>query len=82
MLGLFIWLVSCGFSDNSISIIVELENGLIKEVQEGNLKKYLGIAYAEPPVGNLRWAPTKPVQNWKGIKSAESNSKIFFNENK
>lgn len=78
LLGAFISLVGCGSGETGISEVVEIESGTIKGIQEGNLKKYLGIPYAEPPIGKLRWAPTKPVQNWKDIKSAESNSKICF----
>ena len=77
-LGIFITLLGCGFGDLNISTIVELKNGSIKGVQEGDLKKYLGIPYAEPPVGDLRWALTKPAKNWKGMRSAETNSKICF----
>ena len=78
LFGTFMSLVACEIDNQSISVIVEIENGSIKGVQEGNLKKYLGIPYAEPPIDELRWAPTKPAQNWKGIKSVESNSKICF----
>ena len=73
LLGAFISLVACGSSNQSISTIVEIDNGSIRGTQEGNLRMYLGIPYAEPPIDELRWAPTKSVQNWKGIKSAESN---------
>ena len=78
LLGIFITLLGFDSGDQTISPIVKIENGSIKGVQEGDLKKYLGIPYAEPPIGNLRWASTKPAQNWKGIRSAETNSKICF----
>ena len=77
-LGIFITLLGCGSGDLNISTIVELKNGSIKGVQEGDLKKYLGIPYAEPPVGDLRWALAKPAKNWKGMRSADNNSKICF----
>ena len=78
LLALSFSFIGCGFGNQDISTIVKIENGSIKGVQEGNLKKYLGIPYAEPPVGNLRWASARPALNWEGIKSAESNSKICF----
>lgn len=59
LLALSFSFIGCGFGNQGISTIVKIENGSIKGVQEGNLKKYLGIPYAEPPVGNLRWAPAR-----------------------
>ena len=62
-LGIFITLLGCCSSDLNITKIVELKNGSIKGAQEGDLKKYLGIPYAETPLGDLRWAPSKPAKN-------------------
>lgn len=33
---------------------------------------FLGIPYAAPPVGDLRWKPPQPVNMWKGIRQATS----------
>ena len=54
--SIFLSVFGCGSGDPTLSTTVEIKNGLIKGVQEGDLKKYLGIPYAEPPVGSLRWA--------------------------
>lgn len=35
-----------------------------------SVDEYLGIPYAEPPVGELRFAAPKPVKPWSGIKGA------------
>lgn len=32
---------------------------------------YLGIPYAAPPVGQLRWSPPHPVTPWKGVRQAD-----------
>nr|XP_055030348.1 fatty acyl-CoA hydrolase precursor, medium chain-like [Misgurnus anguillicaudatus] len=34
------------------------------------VEKYIGIPYAQPPVGPLRLAAPKPVEGWKGIRDA------------
>ena len=34
------------------------------------VKAYLGIPFAQPPVGDLRWAPPKPA-HWAGILNAD-----------
>ncbi|MDE0829751.1 MAG: carboxylesterase family protein, partial [Vicinamibacterales bacterium] len=31
---------------------------------------FRGIAFAEPPVGDLRWRPPAPVESWEGTKTA------------
>jgi para-nitrobenzyl esterase len=30
---------------------------------------YLGIPYAEPPIGQLRWAAPQPPPPWSGVKN-------------
>lgn len=37
--------------------------------------EYLGIPYAEPPVGDLRFTPPKPARPWSGIRDAMSYGK-------
>ncbi|MGC8519158.1 MAG: carboxylesterase/lipase family protein [Steroidobacteraceae bacterium] len=36
----------------------------------GGGAEFLGIPYAEPPVGPLRWKPPVPVKPWRGVRSA------------
>ena len=37
------------------------QNGKVTGFTSGNLDEWLGIRYAAPPVGDLRWQPTQPV---------------------
>lgn len=37
--------------------------------------EYLGIPYAEPPVGDLRFAAPKPARSWSGIRDATNYGK-------
>ena len=38
----------------------------------GPISEYLGIPYAAPPVGALRWRPPQPAAPWHGIREATS----------
>src|SRR6185295_16381341 len=37
---------------------------------------FLGIPYAAPPVGDLRWRPPRPASSWNGVRPAD---KLGFN---
>ncbi len=46
------------------------ESGPLRGKTSGQVDEYLGIPYAAPPVGNLRWMPPKPYGRWSGILQA------------
>jgi para-nitrobenzyl esterase len=35
------------------------------------VREYLGIPFAAPPVGSLRWKPPQPVASWQGVRAAD-----------
>jgi para-nitrobenzyl esterase len=52
------------------NLVVLTDKGYIKGVETPELRKFLGIPYAAPPVGNLRWRQTKPAAPWFGVRDA------------
>jgi para-nitrobenzyl esterase len=35
------------------------------------VREYLGIPFAAPPIGDLRWRPPQPVIAWQGVRAAD-----------
>jgi para-nitrobenzyl esterase len=51
-------------------LVVATSNGLVQGKASGGLDEYLGLPYAAPPVGALRWRPPQPAASWRGIRPA------------
>ena len=49
---------------------VAVESGLVTSAPN-DVRSYLGIPFAAPPVGDLRWKPPQPVRRWDGAKPAD-----------
>jgi len=49
---------------------VKTHRGEIEGKDDGKVKMFLGIPYAAPPVGDLRWKPPQPPAKWTGTKKA------------
>jgi para-nitrobenzyl esterase len=50
--------------------VVPTDNGPVRGIDTPTVGKYLGIPYAAPPVGDLRWKPPQPVERWQGPRDA------------
>ncbi|ECN9267016.1 carboxylesterase/lipase family protein [Salmonella enterica subsp. enterica serovar Typhimurium] len=48
--------------------LVETQNGKIMGSVRDNIHIWLGIPYAAPPTGDLRWRAPHPVVSWTGIR--------------
>jgi para-nitrobenzyl esterase len=51
---------------------VRTADGWVQGKTAGATAEYLGIPYAAPPVGALRWQPPHPAASWRGIREATS----------
>src|SRR5271169_1716900 len=43
------------------------ENGPLEGIVAAQMNQYLGIPYAAPPVGVLRWMPPQAFGQWQGV---------------
>lgn len=50
---------------------IKIDTGMLKgSVVEDGVHAYLGVPFAAPPVGDLRWHETMPVKPWTGVYDA------------
>lgn len=55
---------------SSDSLILDLPTGSVRGALIGDVRRYLGVPYAAPPVGALRFAAPQPVPQWNGVRDA------------
>lgn len=60
--------------NDSFPVQVKIENGTIEGMYDtrSGLQFYLGVPFAKPPVGDLRWKAPQPLANWTGVKSTKA----------
>jgi para-nitrobenzyl esterase len=50
--------------------IVHVDGGLVRGADVAGMDSFLGLPYAAPPTGNLRWRPPQPAAAWSGVRDA------------
>ena len=58
--------------ENEQILIRQTNSGVIKGQTDNGTLSWLGIPYAKPPVGNLRWRAPRDPDSWDGIRDATS----------
>jgi para-nitrobenzyl esterase len=67
-------MAGCGSGDSTDrSLVRSTEFGQVEGVGNADDKSvaWLGVPFARPPVGNLRWQPPQPPEAWSGVKAAK-----------
>jgi para-nitrobenzyl esterase len=50
--------------------IMRIDGGLVRGADAAGVRSFLGLPYAAPPTGNLRWRPPQPAAAWSGVRDA------------
>jgi para-nitrobenzyl esterase len=55
-------------------LVIKTDRGKVqgKMSADGQARDFLGIPFAAPPIGPLRWKPPQPAAKWHGVRQATS----------
>jgi carboxylesterase type B len=79
--GVLAWLVlgmtpvamassSGGGDERDGGTIARVDTGLVRGARSGGVDSFLGVPYAQPPTGDLRWRAPRPAMPWSGVRDA------------
>ncbi|WP_199042936.1 carboxylesterase/lipase family protein [Glycomyces salinus] len=51
--------------------LVTTDKGQVKGTAADGVRSWLGVPYASPPTGDLRWAPPEEAEPWDGVRAAD-----------
>lgn len=55
-----------------VTLQVKTQYGILEGFEQDGVKKFLGVPFAQAPVGELRWKAPQPLQAWDGIREAKN----------
>lgn len=53
-----------------MSVVVPVTGGRVRGEEVDGVWSFLGVPYAAPPIGPLRWRPPQPPAPWSGVRPA------------
>ncbi len=54
--------------------LIDLADGMVQGEIDGGTRRFFGIPFAKPPLGDLRWRPPQPPDPWTGVLEANQMS--------
>ena len=63
---------ACTQKAEDMTLQVKTQYGVLEGFEEDGVKKFLGVPFAQAPVGELRWKAPQPLQPWDSIREAKA----------
>ncbi|MEO9325172.1 carboxylesterase family protein [Nocardioides sp. C4-1] len=60
-----------GSRTEALAGVVTTTSGPVRGLADGRVRTWLGLPYAAPPTGDLRWRPPEPVEPWSRVRDAD-----------
>ena len=57
---------------DDVTLQVNTQYGILEGFEEDGVKKFLGVPFAQAPVGELRWKAPQTLQPWEGVREAKA----------
>ncbi len=58
-------------NDDSLPVVTT-QHGALQGTMSSGIRVFRGVPFAKPPVGPLRWHAPQPMENWTGVRKAET----------
>jgi para-nitrobenzyl esterase len=73
LLGLALAVPAAHAAAANPGLVVRIDSGALAGIHDAaaGVSEFLGIPYAAPPLGALRWQPPRPVSAWTGVRAAD-----------
>jgi para-nitrobenzyl esterase len=78
LIGSLILLSCFGLPANAAMRSAKVSGGQLEGISKGAVSAFLGIPFAAPPTGDLRWRPPRPAAPWSGVLEADHFSRSCY----
>ena len=78
LIGSLILLSCFGLPANAAMRSAKVSGGQLEGISKGAVSAFLGIPFAAPPTGDLRWRPPRPAAPWSGVLDADHFSRSCY----
>ena len=58
------------FASDAKRVLATTQAGTVRGIEGAGVRAFLGVPFAQAPVGDLRWRAPRPVEPWTGVRDA------------